>query len=179
MRSLVVLSSVLAVLGCGSAAAAASPEEACALELITHGTFHVQSDTCLTLVDDLATVYEIVDFPVYDDIDGLTGTIYADFVGEGTCTTAPAVRICNLARDYTRRVRGELVFLNNIECPGYVVRTSLADFLIRNCEDFGDDVCVPENLGRHLRATVFVDTGVSICLGLERSTLLDYAFFAE
>ena len=174
MRSLTLASILLLA---SSPALAAEP--ACALELITHGTFHVQSDTCLTLVDDLGTVYEIADFPVYDGIDGLTGTIYAQFEGEGACTTAPAVKICNLARDYTRHVRGELAFVNNNECPGYVVRTGQADFLIRNCEDFGDDVCVPGNLGRHLRATVFVDTGISICLGLERSTLLDYAFFAE
>jgi len=167
----------LAVLLLASTAAVRADD--CALELITHGTFHAQSDTCLTFTDDLHTVYEIADFPVYDGIDGLTGTIYADFVGEGACTTAPAVRICNLARDYTREVRGELVFVNNVECPGYVVRTSQADFLVENCEDFGGEVCVPENLGRHLRATVFVDTGVSICLGLERSTLIEYAFFAE
>jgi hypothetical protein len=155
----------------------AVPADDCALELITHGTFHVQSGTCLTFVDDLHTVYEIVDFPIYDGIDGLTGTIYGDFVGDGVCTTAPAVRLCNLARDYTRHVKGELVFVNDIECPGYVVRTAQADFLIENCEDFGGDVCVSENLGKHLRATVFVDTGISICLGLERSTLLDFEFF--
>lgn len=175
MRPLAILASVLLL----APSPAVSTEDPCALELITHGTFHVKSGTCLTLVDDLRTVYEIVGLPVYDGIDGLTGTIYAEFEGEGACTTAPAVRICNLARDYTRSVRGELVFLNDIECPGYVVRTDLADFLIRNCEDFGADVCVPENLGKHLRATVFVDTGVSNCLGLERSTLLEYAFFEE
>jgi hypothetical protein len=65
---------------------------------------------------------------------------------------------------------------NPSSSPRAAVETDLATFLIRNCEDFGDDVCVPGNLGRSIRAEVFVDTGVSECLGLERSTLLDYAF---
>jgi len=172
MRTL-VLTSTLFLASVSTALA-----EPCSLNLITHGTFHVDG-TCLTFVDDVRAEYEIADFPIYDGIDGLTGTIYAEFVGDGTCTTSPAVRICNLARDYTRQVKGTLVFVNLVECPGYVVRTEFADFLIENCDDFGSDLCVPENLGRSLRATVFVDTGVSICLGLERSTLLDYSFFDD
>lgn len=154
----------------------AAPGEPCALELITHGTLHVEAGPCVTLVSDLGDVYEIVDTPVYEGEDGLTGTIYAQMEERGPCTGGRAAKVCNLVLDYSRRVKGTLVFLNNIECPGYVVETDLASFLIRNCEDFGDDLCVPGNLGRSIRAEVFVDTGVSICLGLERSTLLGYSF---
>jgi len=146
----------------------------CVLNFISHGTFHDDAG-CLLFEDDLGNLYEVLN-PRGVWQDGLTGTLYGHFAEENACSTETPVGICTFDADYTRTITGTLIFLNFIECPGFVIRTGNGDYLIRNCEDFGQHLCNNGNLDRRIQAEVTVDTGVSICLGLNRSIVLDYRF---
>ena len=152
------------------------PAEAqqCSLQFISHGTFR-EVDGCRLFEDDLGTLWEVVK-PRGSWKDGTKGTIYAEWAETGACSGLPALKACRFEADYTRKVSGTLVFRTLIECPGYIVDGANQDYLILNCEDFGDELCAPENLGRHVQTEVYVDTGLSICLGLARSTVFDFRF---
>ena len=159
------------------AVVAASPAAAdpCLLNLVTHGTFrHVAtpSGTCVQFVDDLGARYEVLQ-PRGSWKDGMAGTLYGNFQSAGTCSQETPIEICSFDADYSRNVVGTLVFLNFIECPGYAIRGN-EDYKVLNCEDFGTELCDSANLGRRVKAEVLVDTGVSNCLGLLRSTVVDF-----
>jgi len=107
----------------------------------------------------------------------MTGTIYAMTIDPGTCGCDYTVQICDWDADYSRNVVGTLVFLNFIECPGYYIRQSGQtmewDYFIRNHEDF-PELFRPENLGKKLKAELFVYTWVTNCIGKNVSELIDY-----
>jgi len=146
----------------------------CQLNFISHGTFR-DAGGCTLFEDDLGNLYEVRQ-PRGSFRDGRTGTIYAQWETESVCSSHPALRVCTWIADYQRRVNGTLVFRQFIECPGYIIDTPNQDYRIQNCQDFGTDLCDPANLGRSVQADVFVDTGVSICLGLARSDVLAFRF---
>jgi hypothetical protein len=152
----------------------------CEVNYVTHGTMHEvpgpPGPGCLEFVDDTGVRFEIVN-PRGSWKEGMTGTIYAETQTEGACGLGLPVRVCNFDADFSRNVVGALEIRQFVECPGYVIVTgNLRQYLILNCEDFGPALCDPANVGRRLKAEVFVDTGVSICLGMERSTVIDYDF---
>lgn len=154
------------------------------LNFITHGTFYrVYTDddeACWLFVDELDVGWEVVNNGSWKD--GMTGTIYAQMLdpGEALCDIGDPVKVCTWDADYSRNVSGTLVFRNFIECPGYYIRAGGGDFpreyYIMNCVDFGSELCENGNLGRKIKAQVFVDTGVSICLGAYRSLVIDFDF---
>ena len=145
----------------------------CELQFISHGTFR-QTDGCLLFEDDLGNFHEVVN-PRGAWRDGMTGTIYSERAAP-ECSQHEALRACRFEADFTRTVTGTLIIRNFIECPGYTIRTANQNYLILNCEDFGDALCNTDNVGRRIQAQVFVDTAVSICLGQARSTVLEYRF---
>jgi hypothetical protein len=146
----------------------------CPLNFISHGTFR-DSGGCLLFEDDLGNLYEVVN-PRGVWQDGMTGTVYGHFAEENACSSETPIGICLFDADYTRTVTGTLEFVNFVECPGFVIAVGETNYLILNCEDFDNHLCNSGNLGRRIRAEVFVDTGVSICLGMNRSTVLEYWF---
>ncbi len=160
----------LALVGLAAPPAAA---DTCELQFISHGTFR-QTDGCLLFEDDLGNFHEVVN-PRGAWRDGMTGTIYSERAAP-RCSSNDALRACRFEADFTRRVNGTLIIRNFIECPGYTIRAANQNYLILNCEDFGDALCNATNVGRHIQAQVFVDTGVSICLGQARSTVLEFKF---
>ena len=158
-----------------AAPAAAAP---CSIQLGTRGTFHEVSSTpqrCVTFVDVLGNAYEVSQ-PKGAYRDGLSGVVWAEFVGDGTCTADPAIRICMFETDETKHVNGTLVFRNFIECPGYMINAAGQDYRIYNCDDFGTDLCDPANLGRKVQAELFTEAQISICIGQIKSFVLDYRF---
>ncbi len=156
-----------------------------ALDYIAHGTFHQVGD-CIQFTPDPSL--EVPDPPPFGILnqgswkDGMVGTVYAMTTGEGACGADQAIQICDWDADYSRNVVGTLVFLNFIECPGYYIRqaggTINADYFIRNHEDF-PELCVPENVGKKLKAEVLVHTWVTNCLGKNVSDLIDYDFLSN
>jgi len=163
-----------AVLICVAAVPAVAWDPACPLNFISHGTFRDDGE-CLLFEDDLGNFYEVVD-PRGAWVDGMTGTLYGHFAEENACSSETPVGICFLHADYTRTVTGTLEFMNFVECPGFVIAVGGANYLIRNCEDFDKHLCNNGKLGHRIRAEVFVDTGVSNCLGMNRSIVLAYEF---
>lgn len=173
IRKRIFAVAILIGLGIGAAHA-----DSCMLQLGTRGTFHElasERGRCLTFTDVLGNTYEVVN-PKGAYRDGLSGVAFAQFETENACTTDPPIRICTFDGDYTRRISGTLVFRNFIECPGYVINASGLDYRIYNCEDFGQELCDPSNLGRRIKAQVFVEENISICLGQAKSFVLDYGF---
>ncbi len=146
------------------------------LNYITHGTFH-EVECGMQFVDDTGVTFEIVNRGSWKD--GMVGTIYAEIVEPGACGYDYTVQICDWDADYSRNVVGTLVFLNFIECPGYYIRqsglTTEWDYFIRNHDDF-PELCVPENLGKKLKAELLVHTWVTNCIGKNVSDLIDYDF---
>lgn len=165
----------IAVLSFVAAPAAAAP---CSLQLGTRGTFHELSSNparCLVFEDVLGSLYEVAN-PKGAYRDGLSGVVWAEFAGDGTCTESPAIRVCLLEADGAKRVNGTLVFRNFIECPGYMMEAAGQDYRIYNCEDFGTDLCDPANVGRKVQAELHTEAQISICLGQIKSFVLDYRF---
>ncbi len=156
--------------------AAVSPAAAdpCPLNFIAHGTFR-DMGACLLFEDDLGNFFEVVNRAGAWQ-DGMTGTAYAAFADENVCSSEQPLEMCFFDADYTHFVFGTLVFRNFVECPGYTIETGGTEYLILNCDDFGKDLCRKANLGLRVQAEVFVDTGVSICLGTNRSVVLSYVF---
>jgi len=146
----------------------------CQLNFISHGTFR-DAGGCTLFEDDLGNLYEVL-LPRGSFRDGRTGTIHAQWETDSACSTQPALRVCTFTADYQRRINGTLVFRQFIECPGYIIDTPNQDYRIQNCQDFGTALCDPANLGRSVQADVAVETGVSICLGLARSDVLEFRF---
>jgi len=146
----------------------------CVLNFISHGTFR-DDGGCLLFEDDLGNLYEVLN-PRGVWRDGVTGTLYGHFAEQNVCSAETPVGICTFDADYTKTVTGTLEFRNFVECPGFVIATGNADYLIRNCEDFEPHLCNSGKLGHRIRARVAVDTGVSICLGMNRSIVLEYWF---
>lgn len=174
MKTLGILVSVLVSLA-GVLPAQADP---CVVNLITHGTIRDLSGSqgaCWQLVDDGGVPYEILN-PKGSWRDGMTGTLYGAMQGQGICGAGTPVQVCNFDADYSRNVVGTLALIQFVECPGYVIEAQNQQYLIRNCQDFGTDLCAIGNIGRRIKAEVFVDTGVSICLGMARSIVVDYDF---
>lgn len=148
--------------------------ERCQLNFISHGTFR-DSGGCLLFEDDLGSFYEVI-HPKPAWQDGVAGTVYAEFTTENFCSAETPIQICTFDEDYSRFVVGTLIFRNFVECPGYTIDTGSTEYLILNCEDFGSDLCKSANLDLRIEAEVLVDTGVSICLGTNRSVVLSYEF---
>lgn len=163
------------VLCLGIGPAMAAP---CSLQLGTRGTFHEVSGApgrCLSFVDVLGNVYEVAN-PKGAYRDGMSGVVWAEWAGDGTCTGDPAIRICLFEADGAKRVNGTLVFRNFIECPGYMIEAGGQDYRIYNCEDFGTDLCDPANLGRKIQAELYTEIDISVCIGQVKSFVLDYRF---
>ncbi len=146
----------------------------CLLNYISHGTIRDSGD-CLLFEDDLGNLFEVTN-PRGVWQDGMTGTVYGHFADENECSEETPIGICLFDVDYTRTVTGTLQFINFVECPGFVIKVGSTNYLIRNCEDFDPHLCNTGFLGHRIRATVTVDTGVSICLGMIRSIVHDYEF---
>jgi len=171
---------VLAAALVAAAALLSSPARsgACQLQLGTRGTFREAasaSGRCLTFVDVLGNVYEVTN-PRGAYRDGLSGVAWAQYETAGVCTDHDPIRICMFDGDFTKRITGDLVFRNFIECPGYVIAASGLDYRIYNCDDYGVELCDPANLGRRIHAQVWVEETISICLGQAKSFVLDYRF---
>ena len=169
---------LLAILLVSTGLAAPAVAAPCSLQLGTRGTFHEIAPNparCLVFEDVLGNLYEIVN-PKGAYRDGLSGVVFAEFAGDGACTTDPAIRICLLEADGAKRVNGTLVLRNFIECPGYMIEAAGQDYRIYNCEDFGTDLCDPANLGRKVQAELHTEAQISICLGQIKSFVLDYRF---
>lgn len=161
-----------AALLCAAVAPAAA--DPCELNFIAHGTFR-DMGACLLFEDDLGNFFEVVNRAGAWQ-DGMSGTAYAEFAEENVCGSEQPIEMCFFDADYTRFVFGTLIFRDFVECPGYTITTGAAEYLILNCDDFGMDLCRKANLGLRVQAEVFVDTGVSICLGTNRSVVLSYVF---
>lgn len=151
----------------------------CRIDFLSHGTFRVvqaAGGECLQFVDDLGVSWEVTN-PRGSWKDGMTGTIEAEFLSSGVCTAAigDPLRACAFTADFSRNVVGKLVFRQFVECPGYRIATRTEDYRIVNCDDFGTELCAPENLGRRLQAQIFVDTGVTICID-STTTVVDFRF---
>lgn len=159
---------------CGVALPGAGLPGNCQLNYISHGTFRDSGD-CLLFEDDLGNFFEVID-PRGVWTDGMKGTVYGHFAAENVCSDETPIGICLFDADYTRTVTGRLEFIEFVECPGFIVAVGETKYLIRNCEDFDPHLCNKGFLGRRIRAEVLVDTGVSICLGMNRSTVLSYQF---
>lgn len=146
----------------------------CQLNFISHGTFrHVGG--CTLFEDDLGNLYEITN-PRGSYRDGRTGTIHAQWGSANSCSSETPLTVCTWIADYQKKITGVLVFRNFIECPGYQIETPSQNYRIENCQDFGTNLCDPGNLGRKVQADVFVETGVSICLGSATTDVLEYRF---
>ena len=161
---------------CGVAFAGMALPSNCQLNFISHGTFR-DAGGCLLFEDYFGNLYEVTN-PRGGWIDGMTGTVYGHFAdaGANVCSSETPIGICSFHADYTRTVTGRLEFIEFVECPGYIIAVGETKYLIRNCEEFDKHLCRPGNLDRPIRAEVFVDTGVSICLGMNRSIVVSYEF---
>ncbi len=161
----------------GVSHAAGSIPKDCVLQFIAHGTLH-QVGECWQFVDDLNNEFEVLGAkPGWED--GMEGTVYAEWAEAGVCgDLGTPLNVCLWDADYSTTVTGELVFINFIECPGYHIRTGKGDYFIRNCEDFppSDTLCDQQYLGRRVRVDLIVDTGVTICLGVFVSDIINFEF---
>ncbi len=173
MKPIKLLLSILLLCIATGPAAAQWPAD-CLLNYISHGTIRDSGD-CMLFEDNLGNLFEITN-PRGVWQEGMTGTIYGHFAEENVCSEETPVGICMFDIDYTRTVTGTLEFINFVECPGFVIDVGNLNYLIRNCEDFDPHLCNNGFLGHRIRATVTVDTGVSVCLGMTRSIVLDYEF---
>ncbi len=160
-----------------SATAGSGNALACNLNLITHGAVvvHREAGPCVELLDDVGRTYEILNpgggFPL-----GKTGTIYAEIVGGGgACDEGIPVMVCYWQPDYRVRVTGLVITKNFIECPGYYIHLDGGDldYFVSNCEDV-PGLCEPGTIGRRVEVELFVDTGVSVCLGTFVSDVLSW-----
>lgn len=154
------------------------------LNYIAHGTFRESGDCLQFLPDPSLEVPNPAPFGVLNRgswKDGMVGTVYAETSPTGACAAQQALQICDWDADYSRNVVGTLLVLNFIECPGYYIRvagqTANADYFIRNHDDF-PELFVPENVGRKIKAEIFVHTWVTNCIGKNVSELIDYDFLA-
>lgn len=176
MRSISACSALFLLASASSSLAAGG----CEIDFISHGHLEEIEGTaarpsCLVFVDDLGDRYEIRN-PRGAWRDGMTGTVVAQWELESSCTEETPLRVCRFEADFTTKVTGELIVINLIECPGYFIRTNRQDYRITNCGDFGTDLCATQNIGRKVQADLFVDTGISICIGSGTSTVLGYRF---
>lgn len=164
-----------------------SSGDSCAINFVSHGTFRTVSTLggeCLTFVDDLGVSWEITS-PRGAWTDGLTGTIFAEFLapGSGSCAqnVGDPLRICSFDSDVTRNIVGTLDFLTPFEtnCPGWYIRVNGPPSLYRliNCDDFGTDLCDDPNRGRRIQTTAFVDNGITNCIA-PATTVIEFRFLS-
>ena len=122
-----------AILVLSIVAATPSSGDPCTINFVSHGVFRVvvtPEGDCLKFVDALGVSWEITN-PRGAWTDGVTGTIFAEFLapGTGTCTQAVGdpLRICSFDSDVTRNIVGTLDFLTPFEtnCPGFSVLDEL------------------------------------------------------
>ena len=165
---------LIAVVAVICAAVLPTVADRCELNFISHGTFR-DIGGCLHFEDALGDLWEVVN-PRGNWRDGATGTVHAQFETVNSCSQEPPLRVCTFVADFTKNVTGTLIIRQLIECPGYIIDTPNQDYRIENCNEFGTSLCDPSNLGRKIQAEVFVETGPSICLGLARSTVLEFRF---
>ena len=173
-----IRSLMLIVLCCALAVSAHQAAE-CIINFVSHGTFRSISTpegTCLQFVDDLGTSWEITN-PRGSWKDGLTGTVIADSNAASTCSEdigAP-LRVCQFDGDESRTIVG--IFDENqfVSCPGFVIRTQNTVFRIVNCDEVGPELCDFANIGRRVKAGVFVDNRVTNCID-PGATVLDFRF---
>ncbi len=151
----------------------------CIINFVSHGTFSVVSTpegTCLQFVDDLGTSWEISN-PRGSWTDGLTGTVIANSLATRECSQniGPALQVCRFDADGSRNVVG--IFDENqfVTCPGFVIRTQNAVFRIKNCDEIGPELCDFANVGRRVKAQIFVDTSVTNCID-PGATVLSFEF---
>ena len=151
----------------------------CTINFVSHGTFKVVSTpegNCLQFVDDLGTSWEISN-PRGSWTDGLTGTVVASSMATEECSQdiGQALRVCQFDADGARNVVG--IFDENqfVTCPGFVIRTQNATFRIKNCDEIGPELCDFANVGRRVKAGIFVDKRVTNCID-PGSTVLDFRF---
>jgi hypothetical protein len=161
-----------------STATAGRSLAACNLNLITHGTVVVRSETspCVEFRDDVGQVYEILNpgggFPL-----GKTGTIYGEITsGGGSCDEGLPVFVCVWQPDYHVRTTGRVIIKNFIECPGFYIHVDGGDldYFVSNCEDV-PGLCEKAMVGERVQVELFVDTGVSVCLGAFVSDVLSWS----
>jgi hypothetical protein len=149
----------------------------CVIDYAGHGTFHlasVEGSDCWQFTWDTGEAFEVLNHKTPWD-DGMTGTLYGEAATVGTiCQVGVPVVACTFDADYSRHVAGQLVFLNFIECPGYMIQNGGTTYKILNCNDFGVGLCSTENIGKNVQADVVVNTTINNCLGLTLSTVVDY-----
>jgi hypothetical protein len=175
MRSIGILCIASA---CGILAAPAHADK-CVINFVSHGTFHkvtTPAGDCLQFVDDLGTTWDVTN-PHGSWKDGVSGTIQAEFVSQPRCSEniGQPLSICSFTADFSGNIVGTLVFVNFVECPGFRIRTQTEDFFITNCEDFGDELCSMDNVGRHVQAQILVNSSPSICID-SLTTVIDFRF---
>ena len=169
---------ILAGLCCALALSVHQAAE-CVINFVSHGTFRSISTpegTCLQFVDDLGTRWEITN-PRGSWTDGLTGTVIADSSVASECSQdigAP-LRICQFDADESRTVVGTFDENQFVTCPGFVIRTQNTVFRIVNCDEIGPELCDFANIGRRVKAGVFVDASVTNCID-PGATVLDFRF---
>ncbi len=151
----------------------------CQIQFVSHGTFHeiqTPDGRCLQFVDDLGNAWEITN-PRGSWKDGMSGTIQAQFLDQGACSQeiGSPLKACSFTADFSRNVVGTFIFREFVECPGYRIRTNNEDYFILNCEDFGEELCTMENVGRKIQAQILVNTSPSICID-SLTTVVDFRF---
>ena len=151
----------------------------CVIDFVSHGAFNVVSTaegTCLQFVDDLGTPWEITN-PRGSWKDGLSGTVIADSAVASECSQdigAP-LRVCQFDADESRTIVGIFDVNQFVSCPGFVIRTQNTVFRIVNCDEIGPELCDVANVGKRVKAGVFVDASVTNCID-PGATVLDFRF---